>query len=479
MASPSGPAPSAATGRPCSASPSVGSTRWCGASPRRCRSSPCSCAAGSSAFRIGYALGLAALLQALAALVIGGFERLPTIAVAAVALGLLESGVRFNSDSPSAAYPIMAAVIFVVLLVQRSSDSRRDNDAASTWRGAEEVRPLAAADRRNPKVQLVRVGPHRHRHRCRGRGAVRARRRLRHQGLGDLRVLDHRAVARGPHRLGGTDLARADGDRRHRCGGQRHVHIAMARRPDTGPADRRLRRRGSWRSPSVCPPCGCAACTSPSPPSRSAWPPSSGCSATASSDGSPTASRASIARRCSVGSAVDTPIRYYMYSLIVLALTYMATRGIRRSRTGRVIIAVRENERAAQSFSVPAVRAKLTAFVISGVLAGIGGALFAHLNQSFSVASYSTAESFAVFTAAVIGGLGIARRRHLGGGVPAWHPLVHPVAGVAAAVDRRRCAARAADPARRSRVRCGSPCATSWCGCWHANPAMPTRRQCR
>jgi branched-chain amino acid transport system permease protein len=96
-----------------------------------------------------------------------------------------------------------------------------------------------------------------------------------------------------------------------------------------------------------------------------------------------------------------------MYSLIVLTLTFMATRGIRRSRTGRVIIAVRENERAAQSYSVPTVRAKLTAFVISGVLAGIGGALFAHLNQSFSVTSYSTAESFTVFTSAVIGGLGL------------------------------------------------------------------------
>ena len=87
---------------------------------------------------------------------------------------------------------------------------------------------------------------------------------------------------------------------------------------------------------------------------------------------------------------VDTPIRYYMYSLIVLALAYLATRGIRRSRTGRVIVAMRENERAAQSFSVPAVRAKLTAFVITGVVAGIGGALFAQLNQSFSVSSFTT-----------------------------------------------------------------------------------------
>ena len=67
---------------------------------------------------VGYAAGLPALLLALAALVIGRLERLPTIAFAAIALGLLESGVRFNSDTPAAAYPIMAIIMFVVLLVQ-------------------------------------------------------------------------------------------------------------------------------------------------------------------------------------------------------------------------------------------------------------------------------------------------------------------------------------------------------------------------
>ena len=71
-----------------------------------------------------------------------------------------------------------------------------------------------------------------------------------------------------------------------------------------------------------------------------------------------------------------------------------------------MIIAIRENERAAQSFSVDVVRAKLTAFVISGFVAGVGGALFVHLNQAFSVTSYDTGESFNVFITAVIGGLG-------------------------------------------------------------------------
>jgi ABC-type branched-subunit amino acid transport system permease subunit len=67
---------------------------------------------------------------------------------------------------------------------------------------------------------------------------------------------------------------------------------------------------------------------------------------------------------------------------------------------------MRENERSAQSVSITPVRTKLTAFVISGTVAGVGGALYTYLNQSFVVTSYGTAESFAVFTSAVIGGLG-------------------------------------------------------------------------
>jgi branched-chain amino acid transport system permease protein len=59
---------------------------------------------------MGYAVGLPTLLMALAALVIGNLEHLPTIIATAIALGLLEAGVQWNSATPYAAYPIMAAV---------------------------------------------------------------------------------------------------------------------------------------------------------------------------------------------------------------------------------------------------------------------------------------------------------------------------------------------------------------------------------
>jgi branched-chain amino acid transport system permease protein len=104
--------------------------------------------------------------------------------------------------------------------------------------------------------------------------------------------------------------------------------------------------------------------------------------------------------------SLDTPTRYYAYSVAVMALMFFALRGVRRSQTGRVIVAVRENERVAQSYSVDNVRAKLTAFVVSGFVAGVGGALLTHLNQAFSVTTYRAGESFNVFMSSIIGGIG-------------------------------------------------------------------------
>ena len=103
---------------------------------------------------------------------------------------------------------------------------------------------------------------------------------------------------------------------------------------------------------------------------------------------------------------VSTPTRFYVYTLVVLALVYLGLRGVRHSRTGRAIVALRENELAAQAFSVSPVPVKLTAFVTSGFVAGIAGGLFVHLSQSFDLTSYGAAVSLEVFTASVVGGLG-------------------------------------------------------------------------
>ena len=97
---------------------------------------------------------------------------------------------------------------------------------------------------------------------------------------------------------------------------------------------------------------------------------------------------------------------YYWVCVGVLALTVLAVRGIRHSRTGRVLLALRENERGAQAYGINILRAKLTAFAISGFLAAVGGCLLVHLLGGFSPDTYGANQSFIVFTAAVVGGLG-------------------------------------------------------------------------
>ena len=60
-------------------------------------------------------------------------------------------------------------------------------------------------------------------------------------------------------------------------------------------------------------------------------------------------------------------------------------------------------------------RAKLTAFAMSGFIAAVAGCLLGHLLNSFSPDTYSPYESFVVFIAAVVGGVGLAARARCSG----------------------------------------------------------------
>ena len=103
---------------------------------------------------------------------------------------------------------------------------------------------------------------------------------------------------------------------------------------------------------------------------------------------------------------LNSPTRIYYFSLAVVVLVLLGLIGIRHSRTGRVLLAMRENERGAQAYGVSVVRAKLTAFGISGFVSAVGGALFIHHQQAFDEGAFGPGLSIVLFTAAVIGGLG-------------------------------------------------------------------------
>jgi len=360
---------------------------------------------GITGVPLGAAVGLPTLLLALAALVIGRLERLPTIIAMAVALGLLEAGVQWNSETPFAAYPIMAAVMFVALLVQHQGSGRRELDTTSSWRGADEVRPLAPEVLANAWVSTLRWTLL-----AAGVGALilvpvvlRVDHVLKASALVAFAIIGMSLVVltgwAGQLSLGQMAIVGIGAAVSATCTSRWNVDLSLALvlGGAAGAAAAfvvgvpALRLRGLYLAVTTFA-FGLAVQFWLLNDRFFGWFPR-------------TDQR--IERPPLFGRIdVSTPTRYYVYSVAVLALVYLGLLGVRRSRTGRVIIALRENERAAQSFAVPAVRARLTAFVLSGAVAGVGGALYVHLNQSFVITSYDTSESFAVFISAVIGGLG-------------------------------------------------------------------------
>ena len=122
---------------------------------------------------------------------------------------------------------------------------------------------------------------------------------------------------------------------------------------------------------------------------------------------------------------LETQSTMYYVCLVVLVLAILAVSGIRQSRTGRALLALRENERAAQSYGINVTRAKLTAFAMSGFLAAVAGCLFVQVTTQYSADQFRAVPSFAVFTSTVVGGLGSqtgaiigALFSRLSGGVP-------------------------------------------------------------
>jgi branched-chain amino acid transport system permease protein len=97
-----------------------------------------------------------------------------------------------------------------------------------------------------------------------------------------------------------------------------------------------------------------------------------------------------------------------MYYLVVVALvaTIVVVKNLRKSRLGRVLIGLRENESNVQAFGISVIRAKLTAFAISGAIAGFAGSLFVVQQRTFSPEQYGAIESLRLFITAVLGGLG-------------------------------------------------------------------------
>jgi branched-chain amino acid transport system permease protein len=96
---------------------------------------------------------------------------------------------------------------------------------------------------------------------------------------------------------------------------------------------------------------------------------------------------------------------YYYVCLFFLALVLLSARAYRRNRAGRILIAIRDNQRAAPSYAINLSRNRLAAFAVSGAYAALGGVLLAYEQGAVDQSSYGIGPSILIFTATVIGGV--------------------------------------------------------------------------
>ena len=91
---------------------------------------------------------------------------------------------------------------------------------------------------------------------------------------------------------------------------------------------------------------------------------------------------------------------------VLVMFTLVVVLNLINSRSGRAIMAIRDNRIAAESIGINITRYKMTAFVISAALAGAAGSLFA-MNYSTIVANkFDFNTSILVLVFVVLGGLG-------------------------------------------------------------------------
>lgn len=96
---------------------------------------------------------------------------------------------------------------------------------------------------------------------------------------------------------------------------------------------------------------------------------------------------------------------YYFLCLGFLVLTAFVVARLRRSRPGRVFIALRDNGAGVESFGIPSTRTRLVAFALSGAICGIAGVLFVHHQRALDAGSFDPVVSVEVFIMAMIGGV--------------------------------------------------------------------------
>ena len=109
-------------------------------------------------------------------------------------------------------------------------------------------------------------------------------------------------------------------------------------------------------------------------------------------------------------------------SVAAVVLTYFTLKRLMKSRFGRAITAIREDEVAAQAMGIDITQYKVLAFVIGASWAGIAGGLFAHWFRYLNPSSFAFGKSVEILSMVVMGGMGSLEGPVLGAAVLTYAP---------------------------------------------------------
>ncbi|HET6816338.1 MAG TPA: branched-chain amino acid ABC transporter permease [Mycobacteriales bacterium] len=93
-------------------------------------------------------------------------------------------------------------------------------------------------------------------------------------------------------------------------------------------------------------------------------------------------------------SAISGEYRFYLFAVAMVAVCFYVDVCVRRTKLGRGLVALRDNELVASAFGVNVLGYKLLGFTISGAIAGLAGGVFAFWTQEFSDKDFTAAAGF-------------------------------------------------------------------------------------
>jgi branched-chain amino acid transport system permease protein len=116
-----------------------------------------------------------------------------------------------------------------------------------------------------------------------------------------------------------------------------------------------------------------------------------------------------------LGFVFDTPVRKYLFVLVVVAVMALAAKNMVRSAIGRAWMAVRDMDVAAEVIGIRIMQTKLIAFAVSSFYCGVAGALYAYAYLgSVEPDGFNLDLSFRILFMIIIGGVGSIMGSFLG-----------------------------------------------------------------